>query len=233
MYDYMSVKELLAENGVVAYEIHSAPQLIEESMWFTSYDDFISFIKCQDIKCAFIHVDYFNIDDYIITEELLCNLGIDSSLTESILKAVDKYNDDLFNEDTNFPEHVFVIVVWNNQRFCYLFQNKVLFRGKELLEPEEMLNMILEDFKDEIIETKENREKKIEEQKQSLKTQIINDPEFKVSTNQRLRRNYIINLFKNPNEFDELRKIWVTPSGILMGAAFDFIELIWREFKNK
>lgn len=233
MFDFLTVKAMMEDNGITAYEVYATPDLIEESIWFTNFDDFITFVKSQNINCAFIHVHDFEVEDYLITDNIIRKTNMGSESIDYLSNAISEYNESLLDENTNFAEHVFVMVMWNNQRFCYIFQNIIRFQGEELLNPEEKLLQIFENNRNDLIENKNDIKEKVEQQKACLRDDIINDPEFKKCTNKRLRRNYIIVYFNSSCKYDELKRHWTNSNGLLYHEAYDFIELLWREYKNK
>lgn len=64
----------------------------------------------------------------------------------------------------------------------------------------------------------------------------MNDDEFKMSTNQRLRRSFSHNLFKRADTkkyevFFEKKNLYENSYYVDITRVFTFIEVVWREYK--
>ncbi len=127
--------------------------------------------------------------------------------------------------------------MFENNYFYHCICNDELYAIWNSFDPIDTMKEIIVRFEKEIEIEKNNHNKIIDEQKQKLKQYVLNDPDFILQTAIRLRREYTIDLFKNKlgNEFNELREYWTNQNipAYIYGAAVNFIELIWKEYKMK
>lgn len=234
MYSYDSVKTKLEEQGMTVYPVEIPFDIIEGSICLLQYSDFIRFATENGIETIFLYDRYIEVEEYLITDEILDSVGINNHLIELIADAIDSYNESLLSDKClTVSKYIFAICLWNNQRFVYIFQNEIQFEGKPLMEPEDKLQEIIEENKDIIFKDLASKEQEKEQQREELKQDIINDPKFKDCTNKRFRRNYIYTFFEEPCKYDVLKEYWTTKDGILRNEAFDFIEMLWKDFKNQ
>ena len=202
-------------------------------MWFIGFDDFCDFLVRHEIKDVFVFEQLLDIEDYLITKETMNAIRVRNYLIEYITSLIEAYNESLLEEDVLIPENVFVIAVWNNQRFCFVFQNKINFKGAPLLKAEVKLLQMIEENQNEIIESNESKKQEREKQLEALKQEILSDPEFKKCTNSRFRRNYMYAVLGEECKYDLLKKHWTSDDGVIVHhRAFDFIEMLWKEYKN-
>ena len=232
MYDFYYIKEMFAEKGIAAYFVECSFDVINDSILFINYEEFLEFINSHEIKDVFVYEHYLEIEDYLITEKTFKKIEVQSHAYECIFDDIEEYNDSLLKEDINFPKFVFSIFIWNNQRFYFVFQNKIMFNGEQLISAEEKLIELLENNKEFIREESKIKKQKRENELKKLKKEILNDPKFKKCTNIRLRRNYIYSYFGENCQYSLLKQHWANENGILFHGAFDFIEMLWKEVKG-
>lgn len=232
-YSYILVNKMLEEKGVKTVQAYIPFKVIDDAIYILKFEDFMSFLLENQIRQVFVYEQYVEPEDYKITDQTFKEIGVSRYSLEYLVKDIEKYNDIIDNTEFETPEMVVAMFVWNGQRFYYLFQNAIHIDDKVLLSAKEKLSeMIMSNEKD-IVEANRLRKKMIEQQQKALKVQIIKDTEFRKCTNNRLRRNYIIDLFKGDAVPQELKEYWVNDNGILFQGAFDFVEMIWREVKER
>lgn len=235
MYYMNDVLKLCDQNNIHAFKVSFSSDTIDKSIKFDDIDDFFAFCKLSDIKQVYVMQLDIDVEDYLITEDVvesvLGRYGNDD-IFDCIGGDIDEYNEKVSELKTDYPLMILVGCAYEGQMFFLCFQNQTLMNGKELIEPEEVLQEMIIDNEKSIKERQENRHKLIEEQKEQLKEYILNDKEFYLSTNQHLRYSYTENLFRKKigKKYVELKDFWSTPYGLLSKGAFDFIEMLWREF---
>jgi hypothetical protein len=182
--------------------------------------------------------DYDNPYDYIITEETFRKSRnyYDYNLIDVIADDIDKYNKKVLKIDFNEPSAVIVACIFEG-KYCYVYlENDKVFNKQELIEAEEKLQEIVEKNEKQISEKKTENKKIVEELKEKLRKQILNDENFLACSNKQLRKNYTRTLFKEKlgNEYRALKDLWTTEASVgVYTDAIDFVEMIWKEIKQK
>jgi hypothetical protein len=87
----------ISDNEIICFKRVLLPSIEDNNtIHFADYNEFIHFLKNENIKSVFLTSFPVTIDDYYITEDIVEeNFGEYSSanLSSSVLKAIDKYND--------------------------------------------------------------------------------------------------------------------------------------------
>lgn len=232
IFNFASVGKMIEKAGAKAMLVHIPFKFIEDAVFILDFEDFLSLIENNQISQVFIHEQYMEPDYYLITENTFKEIGVDANRVECLKEYIEEYNCSIESVDVEFPERVIVFLIWNGQRFYFIFENAILIDGEEVISGEEKLKELIILNEQSISEEDEIRRKLIEKQREELRQYILDDPEFKECTNNRLRRNYIIRMFEGDNVPKALKQCWVNPNGFLFHVAFDFIEAIWKEIKG-
>ena len=230
MYNYQTISEKLKEKGIKTYDVETGSDFVSTGICFLRYEDFLEFITDNSINTVFIYEQYIDIEDYIITRETFRNADISEYKAEAIMPLVEAYNEELIEEELEAPKYVFAIAIWNNQKFYYIFQNEILFKGETLLEPEEKLIELVEDNINRIENANKAKEEAIEEQIKQIREFIIQDKEFRKCTNKQRRYDYLRNLLNTNKKYAVLKQHWISNIVLSMNGRY-FIDDIWQELK--
>ena len=220
---------LLRQNGFFCNKVLLPPQLENNSVGFGDIEEFISFLKNNNIKTVLYNTIYESIEDYLITEELLQEFRLDDIIEDcgQIVEKIASYNNELECVDfTKFATNIY-FVLFNGFVLYYLVEDDVPF-----LSPKDKLNEILLTEETNIIIKREKNKEKISFLKEKLKQKILSDSKFFIATNKDLRKVYITDLLKSlGKEFEPLKRHWINGNDIVYKGARDFIEIIWNEHK--
>lgn len=237
MITFEILAEVFAKEKVKAFRVYDIGETLKKGLLMSGMPDFTEFIKSANIKRVFIYEHYEDVEDYYITEDVLSKEARyeNEEFLEYILPQINEYNRQIANLDFNYPSWVAAICFCDNNAFFTICNNDRLLNGEELKEPEEKYKMICllnEEHREKIREISEN---KIEVLREELREQILSDKSFQLCTNQQLRRDYAHKLFKNMHKkFEPLKKVMYRENlSILSLEGKDFIELLWREIKEK
>ena len=233
IYNFSKVENILKENGVKALSTYIPFKLVENSILILELDDFMSFMTDNQINQVFLYEHWVEADDYKITDDTFKELGVSRYSLEYLLKDIDEYNKMLDDVEFDVPSMVLLMFLWNGQRFYHSLYNEVLLGDNVLLSAEDKLADMIMLNENNIIDANNKRHKEIEKQQKEFKNYLVNDDEFKKCTNQRMRRNFIIEIVKTDIVPKELKSYWMNCNGFLFQSAYDFIEMVWRELKGK
>lgn len=231
MYDYQSISEELTDKGIKTYAVETGIDFISTGICFFSYEDFLEFIKDNSINTIFVYEKYIDVDDYIITSKSFRNAEISEYKTEAIVPLIQAYNEELCNVEFDIPKYVFTIAIWNNQKFYYIFQNEIFFKGEPLVEPEEKLIELVENNISRIENANKAKEEAIEANIKQIKEFISQDEEFKKCTNQQRRYDYLRNLLNKNKKYEVLKQHWMSNITLSTNGRY-FIDDLWHELKK-
>lgn len=206
--------------------------LIEKAMFLgnESYDEFLEFVKFNNIKNVFYKYYYKDIEDYFVDIE-----DIDEDIQRKVRKRVLEHNKEIENIDLNRPVLLVMICKFEGDVYGANLSDDWALEYSEM-ESENFIENIEDEFSS-LLDEKENtlnqiKNKKIEEKKAKLEEIILSDDNFKACTNKALRRNYIIE-FLEKNENSEFYSILIketygredrTPGYLL-------IEVLWNKYR--
>ena len=158
------------------------------------------------------------------------------NIIDIISDDIDKHNKEILKIDFDEPSAVIVACIFEGQ-YCFVYlENDKLCNRKELKESEEKLYEIFEKNINRIDEKKMENKSIIEKLKVKVREKILKDEKFLLCTTKQLRKNYTRTLFKEKlgDEYKLLKDLWTTdaPVGVYTDAI-DFVEMIWKEMKQK
>jgi hypothetical protein len=225
----------ISDNEIICFKSVLLPSIEDDNtIHFVNHNEFIHFLKNENIKSVFLTSFPVTIDDYYITEDIVEeNFGEYSSanLSSSVLKAIDKYNDyiEQYAEQLKGLRNNYYFIAYNG--FILLIH---LSDTVSLPTPDEQLQKILVDTQDDAQKEKEEHQQLIETLKEKLKQKILADPNFHKATNKSLRREYIYKMLsKQGSEYEPLKKHWLKPwSSNTYAGAWNYVDLIWKEYKD-
>ena len=235
--------EKLLNKEILGFEVKNLPDDFEDlsiALKNDNISELIKFCKCNSIKSVFYTYGYYEEDDFTIDEEAEeINLG--EEVFKLMKNEIKKYNKKVEKLDFSKPNIMISYVIYQSRYIEFIISDDWI-EDKEIIEADEFIEELKEKYEDKIleIENKRNelienekikREKTLEGLKKEFKELIFNDANFKYCTNKDMRYRYIKELFKNEgmSKYEELFKYNDEFSVIEFS---DFIEFIWREYKD-
>ena len=208
---------------------------LQKGFLMSGISDFLRLIESANIQRVFIYEHYENVEDYYITEDILVKEARyeNEKFLDYILPQIDEYNGKISKLDFSYPSWLAAICFCDNNIFFIICNNERTLNGKNLIEPEEMFSIIRTSNEEHKQKIKEENKNKVAVLREELRQLILIDKNFKLCTNQELRRDYAHKLHERLDEhFEPLKKImYVDNFSILSREGRDFIELLWREIK--
>lgn len=184
-------------------------------------NELIRFAKINGITSIFCSYQYYNLNDYQISDEIIDQY--DSRIIKKVKRKIDEYNKRCVTYDYNMPYDLDVFCFYSGLTFDVEFTDDWL---QELGSENKMEELLGDDCIEEIHKISDE----MNDKKAALKAELINyiftDPTFVGCTNRSSRKNYIFNLLKERKEFEHALGKFV---GI--GTMVEFIEDVWREHK--
>lgn len=236
---FEKIKNEIEKKDYKVYQVNLGfEDVLRTGIQFDGFEKLEAFMYDQKLSVIFFSKYYDNPYDYVITEETFRKLRnyYDYNLIDVIADDIDKYNKKVLKIDFNEPSAVIVACIFEG-KYCYVYlENDKVFNKQELVEAEEKLQEIIEKNENRISEKKTENKKIVEELKEKLRKQILNDENFLACSNKQLRKNYTRTLFKEKlgNEYRALKDLWTTEASVgVYTDAIDFVEMIWKELKQK
>jgi len=224
----------LKRKNISCLDVGLPPRISDKnSVAFADHNEFIAFLKSENIKSVFIASMAIEIEDYYITDDMLCSaIGGDEAdrCPKPIAKAILDYNLSIKRYEEQFSElkENLYFTLFNGFMVYIILADKI-----DLADPCEQLDYILTSKQGEIEAEREQQALLLEEQKEKLKQKILADTAFYQCTNQKLRRAYIDGLIPRlNNEYSLIKKKWTYGTGFVTVDARNFVDMIWYEYKE-
>lgn len=225
------LNNLMSQEGIRCYEVVIEPNSFEKSVIILDSDDInelIEFMKSNEISNVFFTYSFYNEKMFFIDEETASKLNEEAlSLVQEEIKD---HND--FIEKINFsiPFEIDIFCLYQGH-FVSISQYDSWRNDQGLMTGKEKLLEII-NAKSQLIEHQaEERKKKDEALKEEFKNYVFNDEEFRMCTNQRLRRDYMYLVF-NRKETESYKHLFWIDDRLDISTALNFIEMLWREYKT-
>ncbi len=231
------LKKLFSNNDINSYHISVSTNFIDNCIWFFEFDEYISFLKENNVKNVFLNEEFYEKDDYIITNEIVeWEMRHKSGFLPEFIEIIEKYNKELLSADFNIPHHIFAISTINNLNFLFMFSNEDYYEKMNIKEPKEKLNDIYVKFSAEI----ENKKTFETDEKAKLEKQLLEylskNSDFLICTNKEMRKRFLKEFIQKnqTGSFALLVKYW-SPygTGSYNKEALNYIEYAWRIIKSK
>lgn len=232
------IKRKIEEKKINFFQVKLSIDVIEKGIQFPTIEEFLKFASNQKINTIFGCEYYDDINEYLITEEIIektIGLYHATQIQDIIIDDIENHNRNILKHNFNTPIAIIICCLYEGV-YCFVYleyskNNKILIKDCF-----EKLDEIMENHKYEIQNKQEKKKEMLEQLKNELREKIKKDKKFTLCTNKLLRENYIKDLLLNKlnQHFEPLKKHWTgdTPRGIYRGAI-DFIEIIWKEIQQK
>lgn len=228
MIGFIELKESFKKAGLTIFESLSLLEFDESrEVLFKSLDVLIDFATTNEIKSIFYYYLYLDREYFLIDDSVFADMRLDDESISAIQKRVNSYNKKLHLVDYSKPYALYTGCFYNGFLFSYS-EMEYWFLEHGLDFPENMVKQMIFDNSSEIQTQRENAIRKIEQERQLLKNEILNDPDFHTCTNNALRREYGKKIFSNGKH----TKLFYNGTRWYDITQGEFIENIWREYKN-
>ncbi len=231
------IRNELSKNKLNSYIVKLNLETVKSGIMFNSLEDFIHFVKERSVNSVFIHEDYCQIEDFVLTDEFLKKEERKyGQYLPEIIGDISKYNEYLSQVDFSIPCVIVIACIIEGFMCSVGIANDEFFLEQGLEFPETKLRDICFAHKDAIISQREKEYDELERLEEELNKELKQDETFLRCTNKNLRMDYLAN-FMAKNEkgkYALLVKNW-KPYGIgpYNEDAKNFIESVWREIKMK
>lgn len=227
-------KELIDKmerEGINCFAVTSPKELDREHMIYlenNDIDEFIKFVKSNNIRSIFYKYYTFNPDFFYITEQLAED--IDDDIIKLIKNDIEEWNRNIDKVDFDIPIEVFIFCMYESHHITINYQNE--FWDNQMSAEGKLLEL-LENNANKVNNIIQERENDKENLKEKLKEYILNDDEFKICTNKSLRKSYMYELYKR-KDIEEFKDLFWQKDGYFKGtdATVNFIELVWGTYKE-
>ena len=226
----LSRKQLLNKLSMMNLDVYETVSDIfeENAIQLLNFEEFGRFIKSHAIETVFYHYTYIKAEVLKIDDELLEETNPSETMMELIADEIEVYNATI--DKVDFSRPCWVNLYFTYQGFMYYIEEADPWYEEEFDPPRFVLKSIIDKHVDEEADIQDEAKLKREKERENLRKQIMDDPEFHKCTNKQLRRNYGNNLFSG-NE--ELQALFFKPKGGLYDMMIlDYIEQIWRDSKQ-
>ena len=232
------IREKFEKKKIEFYEVQLSVDTVKSGIKFQNIESFSEFVYKQKIDVIFGCQYYDDAYDYIITKDMVEKNIIrylEFDITDIITKDIEQHNQDILKIDFDSPSAIIVAGFFKGQ-FCYVYIENETFDEDILVEPNKKLQEIVDKNANHIENRKKENQVIVEKLKSELKEKIVDDDKFWLCTNKHLRYVYIKDMVKNKlgDNFEPLKECWESdaPVGVYTDAT-DFVEMIWKEGKNK
>lgn len=206
--------------------------------------EMIRFCKLNNIKNVFYTYGYYDKADFIISDEF--EDEFDEEIYSLMKNDIKAHNDKVEKMDFSKPNILIAFVIFEGYNVTFIDDCNWM-EEYEIVEAYEKIEELKEKYEEKICELEERqaeikamenekKEKELEGLKEEFREFLLNDDEFKMSTNQRLRRSFSHNLFKRTDATKykplfEKKNLYDDGYFIDIMRVFNFVEIVWREYK--
>lgn len=124
MINLNKIKQSIQNKQILIFEGEMPSNILNQGFKFKNLEDLIYFCTVQNIKSCFMDIQYTDVDDYKITQDLIEErVEVNSiSLKHRILDEVRKYNKILLSLDDSNPTQIIIVVLYESNYFYYYEQ---------------------------------------------------------------------------------------------------------------
>ena len=198
--------------------------------------DLFKFAKVNHINSIFYEYMYYDKEKYIFDLEEV-KLDLDEDIFKIIKKDLINHNKKIDTLNFLMPMSVAIYVMYQGEKIGIMQVNLWLEEYDDILEADEKLDMIMDNYSDILLEKKEKEVKKLDNLKVEFENFLLNDEEFLECTNQNMRKYYMKSVF-NKVEAEKYKPAFMTINRfgdrlLDNSSLFMCIEAAWRKYKNK
>lgn len=196
-----------------------------------SLDEFIRFIKLNNLNVIFYNYVYASAEDLIIDDRLINELRLDSDIVNILQDKFDEYNQDVDNLDYSRPIAFYTYCI-NQGVTMYIRESDYWFQDEGYNFPEIVAMELITNNFEFVLENKKNLNKERLTVREEFKQVLLDNNEFLECTNGSLRKAFVQRFFKNEENNKYRNAFWSRESGYYDITINQFVEEIWREYKN-
>lgn len=206
--------------------------------------ELIRFCKVNNIRNVFYTYGYYDKVDFIIGDEF--EEEFEEEIYSLMQKDIKVHNRNVEKIDFSRPNILIAFTIFEGYNVTFI-EDDSWIEECGVVEAHQKIEELKEKYEEKIyeleekqaeIEAKENekKEKELQGLREEFKAFLLNDDEFKISTNQRLRRLFSHNLFKRTDTkkyqvLFEKKNLYEESYYIDITRVFNFVEVVWREYK--
>ncbi|WP_195429269.1 hypothetical protein [Clostridium sp. D46t1_190503_E9] len=207
--------------------------------------ELIRFCKVNNIKNVFYTYGYYDKVDFIIGDEFEEELEEEIySLMQNDIKV---HNKQVEKIDFSRPNILIVFTIFEGYNITFI-EDENWIEEHGVVEAYQKIEELKGKYEEKIYELEEKqaemeaiekakKEKELKDLREEFKEFLLNDDEFKMSTNQRLRRSFSHNLFKRTDTkkyevLFEKKNLYEDSYYVDITRVFNFVEVVWREYKS-
>lgn len=231
MIDEKELIDKMEKEKINCFCVTSPKELDRDHMIYlenNDIDEFINFVKLNNINSVFYKYYTFNPEYFYINEELAED--IDDDVINLLKNDIEKWNRKIDKVNFDIPVELVIFCMYESHYITINYHNE--FWDNQMSAKEKLVEL-LEGNAKKVKDIREKMESEKEELKEKLKEYILNDDEFKICTNKNLRKNYMYKLYKR-KDIEKFKNLFWQQGGYFRGtdAAINFIELVWRTYKQ-
>lgn len=225
------LKSIMNKEGINCFDVSIPKSSFENSLMLlekNDIDELLKFMKANSISNVFYTHSYYDENFFIIDEELTDEFDEDIYLL--LEKDIEEYNQQIKKLDFSKPVEIHIFCIYEGRNIAINDYDFWIDKLGILNSEEKMLSLI--EKKGEQIEEM-SKENKLNDKllKEEFKEYVLNDEEFKLCTNKKLRSDYMYLVFER-EETQRYKSVFFENDEMLnIGIARNFIEMLWREYK--
>ncbi|WP_236896366.1 hypothetical protein [Clostridium beijerinckii] len=223
-------QELLEQFNKENINVYRLTEFIEteNKIKLDGIEELIRFAHDNNINNMFYFYYYLKGHGLLIDEQVINRFHLDSEVLTILKDEIMEYNIKISKQDYSKPVGVIVYCMYNGM--ILEVEDNDCIVGVDIEAPEDACKRIIDSHLEEIALYKEKQKNYASEERKKLAEQILNDKEFHKCTNVSLRTTYATKVIRKN---DVNRRLFMKDSGEWYDIPInDFIELLWREYKE-
>ncbi|MGL4850970.1 MAG: hypothetical protein ACRC28_18945 [Clostridium sp.] len=188
---------------------------------------FKEFIKINNITNVFYKFSFLDKEEFKINEEILEEQDINKKRLKKLKEQIERYNQELDKYDFSIPVELEIWTYYSQQCIGIKYEDLWIDTSLATMNVDEMLD----NYNDVLEELQEKAEERKEEELLGLREYILEDSEFKISTNISLRQDYTIRLIQS-KIIKKYKHLFVDEQNeFSKHKVLTYVERLWREYK--
>ena len=215
----------ITDNGLYGIETDGNSDRKQILLKSKKLEDIFKFAKRNDIDTIFFEYYYYDKDYFKINLEELED-KYPKEIVNILKNDIMKYNDKIDKINFETPVKVLIYCIYNGYLISIEQRDEwgKIYK-QDILSGEEKTQEIFEKYQEELENYLDERERQNELELEKLKQTVFDDIQFQRATNKKLRYSYINNFLKKNSQCYPL----FGEHGL---GAYNWIEVIWREYKE-